>query len=99
MIIVTGHARMKPGALKALREEMDAMVTASRAEEGCIGYSYGIDTMDPDRMLVLEYWKDEAALQAHGAEPHMKAWRAALAGNVVELDVKFGDASGLKPIG
>ena len=99
MIIVTGHARMKPGALHALRPEMEAMITASRAEKGCIGYSYGVDTMDPDRMLVLEYWRDEAALTAHFAEPHMTVWRKALAGHVLEVDVKFGDADAMKPIG
>ncbi|MBI1393642.1 MAG: antibiotic biosynthesis monooxygenase [Alphaproteobacteria bacterium] len=99
MIIVTGHAKMKPGALAALRPAMEAMILASRAEEGCLGYSYGVDTLDEDRMLVLEYWRDMAALEAHFAAPHMADWRAALAGHVVELDVKAGDASTMKPLG
>ena len=43
--------------------------------------------LDPQIMRVLEKWESWEALEAHFKEPHMNAWRAALA------DVKFLERS------
>ena len=52
-------------------------MTATRAEDGCIAYSYAEDVAEPGLIHVFEIWRDEAALLAHFAAPHMAAWRAA----------------------
>ncbi len=98
MIIVTGHARTKPGGVKRLGDANRTMIAASRAEEGCLAYSYGVDLTDPDRLIVLEYWRDQAALDAHFTTPHMAEWRKAIAGEIVEIDVKAGDAGAMKAL-
>ncbi len=41
---------------------MAAMITASRAETGCLGYSYAEDVLDPGLIRVCELWTDLAAL-------------------------------------
>jgi quinol monooxygenase YgiN len=56
---------------------MARMLAASRAEDGCLTYSYAVDVEDPGLIRVFEAWRDEAALQAHFATAHMAAWRAA----------------------
>lgn len=80
MIIVSGRVVVKAGALQKLRPVMQAMLSASRAEPGCIEYYYGPDMSDPNAFLVLEKWESWDALDAHFGTPHLKAWRAALNG-------------------
>jgi len=47
-------------------------VAASRREPGCLGHDYFI-APDCDRTLVfLERWKDQAAIDAHFAEPYSR---------------------------
>lgn len=88
MIIVEGHVRMESaGDFERVRTAAEAQIAASKAEGGCIDYTYAIDVLDPCIMRVLERWQSWAALEAHFKEPHMNAWRAALA------DVKFLERS------
>jgi quinol monooxygenase YgiN len=75
-VIVAGTVRVPPEKLEAFRPHMQAMLAASRAEDGCLVYSYAIDVEDPGLVRVFEAWRDEAALKAHFAEPHMAQWRA-----------------------
>ncbi|MEO0714731.1 MAG: putative quinol monooxygenase [Pseudomonadota bacterium] len=79
MIIVEGHVRLADaGDFERVRTAAEAQITASRAEGGCIDYTYSIDVLDPHIMRVLERWRSWEALEAHFKAPHMGAWRAAL---------------------
>lgn len=55
---------------------MRAMVEASRAEAGCLVYSYAEDVRVTGLIHVKELWTDQAALDAHCATDHLQAWRA-----------------------
>ena len=79
MIVVQGTARIHPDDMPMMRAAAAAMVPATRAEAGCLAYSYGEDLLDPGLVLVAEQWADEAALNAHFATPHMAAFNAVLA--------------------
>lgn len=79
MLIVLGEAKLGAGALDEGREAFTEMVEASRAEEGCIAYSYGVDVLDPAKFMIVEKWVDDAALAAHSASAHMAAFQAAVA--------------------
>lgn len=84
MIIVEGYVRMEsPGDFEKVRGAAEAQIAASRAEGGCIDYTYAIDVLDASIMRVFERWESWVALDLHFKEPHMNPWRAALA------DVKF----------
>jgi quinol monooxygenase YgiN len=78
-LIVAGTVRVPPQNLKALRPHQLAMLAASRAEDGCITYSYGEDVAEPGLIRVFEVWRDQAAIDAHFKAPHMATWRAACA--------------------
>jgi len=56
---------------------MRAMIEASRAEEGCLAYSYAEDVLDRGLVRISELWRDDAALEAHFRSAHIAAWRAA----------------------
>jgi quinol monooxygenase YgiN len=88
MIIVEGYVRLgDAGDFDRVRAEAEAQINASRAEGGCIDYTYSIDVLDPLIMRVLERWQSWEALDAHFKQPHMNLWRAALA------DIKFAERS------
>lgn len=76
-VIVAGVVRVPPENLEALRPHMEAMIARSRAEDGCLAYSYAVDVLDPGLIRVFEAWRDEAALEAHFRAPHLAEWRAA----------------------
>jgi len=78
-LIIAGTVRVPPQNLPALKPHMLAMLAASRAEDGCLTYSYGEDVAEPGLIRVFETWRDQAAIEAHFKAPHMAAWRAACA--------------------
>jgi quinol monooxygenase YgiN len=78
-IIIAGTVRAPPENLAALRPHQLAMLAASRAEDGCLTYSYGLDVAEPGLIRVFEVWRDQAAIDAHFKAPHMAVWRAACA--------------------
>lgn len=85
MLIVLAEAKLGEGALDAGREAMATMVAASRAEEGCIGYSYATDVLDPSKLIIVEKWVDDAALAFHFQTPHMAAFQKALGATEVQI--------------
>ncbi|HEV7386133.1 MAG TPA: putative quinol monooxygenase [Phenylobacterium sp.] len=78
-LIIAGTMRVPPQNLAALKPHMLTMLAASRAEDGCLTYSYGEDVAEPGLVRIFEAWRDQAAIDAHFKAPHMAAWRAACA--------------------
>lgn len=75
----------KPGQRDAVLELFNANVPAVLAEDGCITYEATVDTenagpmqteLGPDTFVVIEKWASLAALGAHAASSHMKAYGA-----------------------
>ncbi|MBQ4004406.1 MAG: antibiotic biosynthesis monooxygenase [Firmicutes bacterium] len=62
------------GAALAFAKEMTASGTVDsiRAEEGNIRYEYYISLDDPQTVLLIDSWRDQAAIDAHHASPMMK---------------------------
>jgi len=75
MIIVTGEFRFPPEQMGKAREAMARVVAATRAEDGCLSYSYAEDVIDPGLIRVCEKWTSREALAAHFAMPHMATWK------------------------
>lgn len=77
MILLAGTVRFPSDKIQPAREAMAAIVEASRAEAGCLRYSFAEDVVDPGLFHVFEIWRDQAALDSHGATAHMAVWRNA----------------------
>ena len=62
------------GAALAFAKEMTASGTVDsiRAEEDNIRYEYYISLDDPETVLLIDSWRDQAAIDAHHASPMMK---------------------------
>lgn len=76
MIIVVGSFRVPPSMVEVVKPAMEAMILASRAEEGCIEYAYAFDVLDTGLVRVSEKWRDRETLQAHFRTAHIAEWRA-----------------------
>lgn len=75
-IIATLHAR--PGQEAALAARMRTMIEATRQEQGCVLYDMHRAEDDPASFIMVEYWRDAAALELHFASSHMAALGADL---------------------
>lgn len=99
MVIVMGTARMAPGEIERLSDVLRTQVEATNAEDGCEHYSFARDIADPDLLHIAERWRDNAAIAAHFAAPHMAAFNAALAqAKVLALSVKAYDENGVRTL-
>ena len=78
LIVVSGHLRIAPEKIEALRPHARRTLEATRQEQGCILYAFAEDLLDPGLIRIVERWSDWPSLEAHGGRPHMDAWRAAL---------------------
>ena len=64
----------KNGAARHFAEEMTASgtVAAIRAEAGNLRYEYYQSFDDPETVLLVDQWRDQAAIDAHHASPMMQ---------------------------
>lgn len=77
MLLIVGTIRVPEDKVDAARPEMRRMVESSRAEQGCVEYSYAQDVFDPGLIHVKELWTDRESLDRHFATAHIAQWRAA----------------------
>lgn len=77
MLILAGSVRLPPENMAAARPVMQRMIEASRAEPGCIAYSFSEDALEPGLIRVFEVFRDHDAQQFHSKSAHMAEWRAA----------------------
>jgi quinol monooxygenase YgiN len=76
-VIVAGTFRVPAERFAGIRPHLEAVIAATREEEGCLAYSYAVDVADPELIRVFEQWRDQACLDAHFQAPHMLAWQKA----------------------
>jgi quinol monooxygenase YgiN len=89
MIAVAGTIRVAPGNMDALRPHARAVIEATRAEAGCVLYSFAEDLAEPGLIRIYEEWRSWGDLETHGKAAHMTAWRVALKDiGVISREVK-----------
>ncbi len=74
MITVNLYYKGINGNARAFAQEMEAsgIAKAIRAEEGNLRYEYFQPMDDPETVLLIDSWSDQAAIDAHHASPMMK---------------------------
>lgn len=73
MITVNLYYTGTEGSARAFAEEMvsSGTVAAIRAEDGNVHYEYFFPMEDPETVLLIDQWRDQAAIDAHHASPMM----------------------------
>ena len=62
-LVVTFHAA--PGRGAELAQAMKARCEVSRQDAGCEQFEVFQSVVEPDKLVLLELWQDQAALDAH----------------------------------
>ena len=76
MIVIAGTLRIPTDKLQEALPHFEKVITASRAEPGCMLYSFSYDALEPGLIRVFEIYRDQAAVESHRASAHFQAWRA-----------------------
>ena len=73
MITVNLYYSGKNGSARAFAEEMvrSGVAETIRAEDGNLRYEYFFPMDDPETVLLIDQWRNQAALDAHHASPMM----------------------------
>ena len=73
MITVNLYYKGANGSARAFAEEMEksGIADAIRNEKGNLRYQYFMPLDDPETVLLIDSWTDQAAIDAHHASPMM----------------------------
>ncbi|MBQ9343581.1 MAG: antibiotic biosynthesis monooxygenase [Clostridia bacterium] len=73
MITVNLYYKGSNGSARAFAEEMERSGIADdiRREPGNLRYQYFLPLNDPETVLLIDSWTDQAAIDAHHASPMM----------------------------
>ncbi|MEL1263420.1 putative quinol monooxygenase [Pseudoxanthomonas putridarboris] len=81
-LVVMAHWRTTEAALGDVLAHVAELRAASLAEPGCLGYDVFRAIDAPDTLLLLERYRDAAALESHRQSPH---YAALVVGRIVPL--------------
>jgi quinol monooxygenase YgiN len=65
VVIVCGRFELEPDQRDAFLAERLELMRSSRAEAGCLEYTFAADPLESDRVVLFERWESQAALDAH----------------------------------
>jgi quinol monooxygenase YgiN len=70
MKIITVFCSTTPEHREALIALCRSMIAPSRAEDGCLRYSFYEDLGEKDTFLFYEEWRDQASIDRHNTTKH-----------------------------
>jgi quinol monooxygenase YgiN len=71
MLIIAGTVQIRPDARDAAVQAGIKMQELTRAEDGCIEYGFSVPIDEPNKVLIFEVWRDQAANDGHAASAHL----------------------------
>jgi quinol monooxygenase YgiN len=88
MVIVAGHVVVEPGERTRYLAGCKDVVAQARRTPGCLEFSITADLLDPDRIVILERWESQDAVEAfRGSGPSDDQAAAITSASVTEYDV------------
>jgi quinol monooxygenase YgiN len=69
-VVVVAHWQTTTEALDTVLASIAELRPLSLAEPGCLGYEAFRSLQDETSLVLIERYRDEAALQAHAGSPH-----------------------------
>ena len=85
---------VKPEYREALLAQFADLVAASRREAGNLRYDLHQAAGSPEKLVFIEHWASQAALDAHNASAHFQNFLQAIDGKTESVEiVMLGDIS------
>lgn len=99
MIVIAGHISLDTEKREAAISAAKQIMIETHKEAGCVSYTFSADLEDPGSFRIFEEWKDDDALKAHFATPHMAAFQKAMGGfGIREMAVQRYEVSSVGPL-
>ena len=99
MLVIAGSIQIDPARLAEATPAALEVMEATRAEAGCISYTFSNDLADPGLIHVFEQWESQDALDAHFKTPHMAKFQQAMGGfGVRGMDIKRYEVASVGPL-
>lgn len=70
MIKIVAKMPVKADQVEPFKAIAKELVKKSAAEEGNISYSLNVSQTDPNCFAIVEFWKDQTAIDFHNATEH-----------------------------
>jgi quinol monooxygenase YgiN len=99
VVIVGGTFEVEPDAREEFIASRYALMHESRAEPGCLEYTFSADPIDPARVVLFERWADKDALDAHLAARRAAAPPPAAGPSPKSSSILVYDVTGERPLG
>jgi quinol monooxygenase YgiN len=84
MLVLHAFIKVDPNQREEYLGHARQVMEGSKAEEGCNSYHLYEDTLVPNTFVMVEEWKDAAALEYHFGTAHYKAFKEATVSMVLE---------------
>jgi quinol monooxygenase YgiN len=92
MRAILAYLTAKPGREAEFKEQMMAQARRCLANEpGCLQFDVAQDLNNPARLVMLEVYKDEAAVKAHQESQHFKDFRPVISELVADRRIEIFD--------
>jgi quinol monooxygenase YgiN len=69
-VVVVAHWQTTEAALPTVLADIAAVRPQSLGESGCVGYEAFQSLSDETSLVLIEHYRDDAALEAHLSSPH-----------------------------
>jgi (4S)-4-hydroxy-5-phosphonooxypentane-2,3-dione isomerase len=90
MRAILAYLTTKPGKEAQFQEQMTAQAKRCLANEpGCLQFDVVQDPKDPTRFVMLEVYKDDAAIKAHQDSQHFKDFRPVVGDLIADRKVEI----------
>lgn len=87
---------VKPEYREELLQVFKPLVEASRKEAGNLFYDLHEALDNPNKLVFIEHWKSQAAIDEHNASVHFQAFLKAIDGKLDNLDIALLKAIGFR---
>jgi quinol monooxygenase YgiN len=98
MVIVSGVFTVDPEQREAFLEGRRALMAHSRAEQGCIEYTFSADPLEPNRVVLYERWASQDDLDLHLTGLSAPSAPAVTGPEAIETEIVIYDVAGERPL-
>jgi len=88
LIIVLAKLTPKENVASKIIDEAQALIKATREEEGCIGYNLYNPTDGDKTLLFVEQWEEKDHLKSHLQQTHFLDFESAIGDLAESLEIK-----------
>ena len=90
MRAILAYLTSKPGKEAQFQEQMTAQAKRCLANEpGCLQFDVVQDPKEPTRFVMLEVYKDDAAIKAHQDSQHFKDFRPVVGDLIADRKIEI----------